>query len=118
VNTDVWWFPGTNDAEDDPCYGYWSATDDSKWLVQFFGLVSSGWDGGAILEHYTFTPGEIPEDTCNAILYVYNVHYYFKIPMTKSNDECEQECAKSFGSSLIVGWPEWPYCEWWYWQAI
>ncbi|XP_065918389.1 uncharacterized protein [Dysidea avara] len=95
VDTDVWWFPGTNDAENDPCYGYWSATDDSKRPVQFFGLASSGRDGGAILDYYTFIPGEIPED----------------IPMTKPNNKCDEECVALFENSLIVGWPEWPYCQ-------
>ena len=84
-----------------------------------FGLVSSGRDGGAILEYYTFTPGEIPEGTCNAIVCMYWYKVLFEdIPMIRPNDECEQECVKSFGNSLIVGWPEWPYCEWWYWQDI
>ena len=78
VDTDVWWFPGTNDAENDPCYGYWSATDDSKRPVQFFGLASSGRDGGAILDYYTFIPGEIPEGTHKVIVCVYvEVHHDF-----------------------------------------
>ena len=31
--------------------------------------------------------------------------------MTKPNNKCDEECVALFENSLIVGWPEWPYCQ-------
>ncbi|XP_065917140.1 uncharacterized protein [Dysidea avara] len=94
VCTDVWWFPGTDNANK-PCYGYWSARDASKRPIQFFGLASNGRYGGAILDYYTYKPGEIPED----------------MPVTKPNESCDEECVVPFESSFSVGWPVWPHCQ-------
>jgi len=111
VCTDVWWFSGTNNANV-PCYGYWSARDASKRPVQFFGLASNGWYGGAILDYYTYKPGPIPEGIAMYMEIHDKILYWFTdMPVNKPNDSCDEECVVSFGSSFRVGWPVWPYCQ-------
>lgn len=54
---DAWWFPGTSDPEK-PCYGYWTAQDDQRTPVQFFGLSSVG---PTILKYSGYKPGPFGE---------------------------------------------------------
>jgi len=92
-----WWFKKANSI-------FWSCI---KW---------PGWRSHTRVLHFYTRRNPWRYMQCNCVyMYWYKV-LFEDIPMIKPNDECEQECVKSFGNSLIVGWPEWPYCEWWYWQ--
>ena len=57
ILVDTWWFPGTNNDPNNPCYGYWNAKDNLYTPVQFFGLTSLG---PTMLDYYNFKPNDIP----------------------------------------------------------
>ncbi|XP_064382176.1 uncharacterized protein LOC135331068 [Halichondria panicea] len=96
---DAWWFPGTSDPEK-PCYGYWTAQDDQRTPVQFFGLSSVG---PTILKYSGYKPGP------------------FDVPLNLPSASCQQECkpplskrlrkAMGGGRKREQAWPiQWPSC--------
>jgi len=82
--------------------------DASKLPIQFWGVISNGSDGGAILDYYDFTPGKIPEGMCVVHL-MYTNSKITDINMTKPNADCDVDCVVPTGP-MRFGWPEWPTC--------